>query len=154
MSNTIDERLKALGVELPTPTTPVANYVPFVLSGGQLFVSGQLPVIQGGEIFEGKVGADVDIETAQRAARACAINILAQVKAALGDLEKINRCLKVGGFVNTTPDFTSHPEVINGASNLLREILGDRGAHARFAVGCASLPRNVPVEVDAIFAVS
>ncbi|GAB4234375.1 MAG: RidA family protein [Methyloligellaceae bacterium] len=154
MSQTIDERLKAMGLELPSPAAPAANYVPYVLSNGQLFISGQLPLIEGGEAFEGTVGTDVDVETAKRAARACAINILAQAKAALGELERIERCLKVGGFVNSAPDFTAHPEVINGASDLLGEILGERGAHARFAVGCASLPRNVPVEVDALFAVT
>lgn len=153
MAETIEARLQSLGIELPVAAAPAANYVPYVLTGNQLFISGQLPVIAGGEQFAGKVGADVDTDTAQRAARACALNILAQVKDALGDLERIERCLRVGGFVNATPDFTDHPEVINGASNLLGEVLGERGKHARFAVGCGSLPRNVPVEVDATFAV-
>ncbi len=153
MTKSIDARLQELGIELPAAAAPAANYVPYVHSGSQLFISGQLPNIGGGEQFTGKVGADVDTETAQRAARACALNILAQAKAALGDLDRIERCLRLGGFVNATPDFTDHPEVINGASNLIVELLGDIGKHSRFAVGCGSLPRNVPVEVDATFAV-
>ncbi len=154
MAGSIENRLQELGIELPAAAAPAANYVPFVLSGNQLFISGQLPLIAGGEKFSGKLGADVDVETGQRAAHACALNILAQAREALGDLERLEQCLKLGGFVNATSDFTDHPEVINGASNLLADVLGDRGRHARFAVGCGSLPRNVPVEVDALFAVS
>ena len=154
MSDSIHDRLQKLGIELPEPAAPAANYVPFVRSGNQLFVSGQLPIIAGGETFAGKVGDTVDVATAQRAARACALNILAQVNQALGGLDAVERCLRVGGFVNAVPDFADHPEVVNGASNLIADVLGDKGKHARFAVGCASLPRNVPVEVDALFAVA
>jgi len=154
MPGSVENRLQELGIELPAAAAPAANYVPFVLSGNQLFISGQLPLIADGEKFSGKLGADVNVETGERAARACALNILAQAKDALGDLERIERCLKLGGFVNATDDFTDHPEVINGASNLLAEVLGEKGRHTRFAVGCGSLPRDVPVEVDALFAVS
>lgn len=153
MTGSIENRLKEMGIELPVAAAPAANYVPFHVSGGQLFVSGQLPIIAGGPDFKGKVGADIDLETAQNAARSCAINILAQAKAALGDLDRIAQCLKLGAFVNSTPDFTDHPEVVNGASNLLVEVLGDKGRHTRFAVGAGSLPRNVAVEIDALFAV-
>ncbi len=154
MSDSIHERLQELGIELPEPAAPAANYVPFVQSGNQLFISGQLPIIAGGETFTGKVGESVDVETAQRAARACALNILAQVNQALGSLDRVERCLRLGGFVNTVPDFADHPAVVNGASNLIADVLGDKGKHARFAVGCASLPFDVPVEVDALFAVA
>lgn len=153
MAETIESRLGKLGITLPAAAAPAANYAPYILSGNQLYISGQLPLIAGGETFSGKVGADVDVATAQRAARACALNILAQAKAAIDDLERIEQCLKLVGFVNAVPDFTDHPEVINGASDIIAEVLGDRGRHARAAVGCGSLPRNVPVEVDAIFAV-
>lgn len=154
MGETVEARLQEAGIELPAAAAPAANYVPYVMTGNQLFVSGQLPIIEGGESFTGKVGDDAGVETAQRAARACAINILAQAKSALGDLERIEQCIKLGGFVNAVPDFTDHPEVINGASNLMVDALGDKGRHARFAVGCGSLPRNVLVEVDAVFAVA
>lgn len=153
MTGSVENRLKEIGIELPVAAAPAANYVPFQISNGQLFVSGQLPLIAGGPDFKGKVGADVDVATAQQAARACAINILAQAKAALGDLDRISQCLKLGAFVNSVPDFTDHPEVVNGASDLLVEALGDKGRHARFAVGAGSLPRNVAVEIDAIFAI-
>lgn len=105
MTGTVENRLKEIGIELPVAAAPAANYVPFQISNGQLFVSGQLPLIAGGPDFKGKVGADVDVETAQKAARACAINILAQAKAALGDLDRISQCLKLGAFVNSVPDF-------------------------------------------------
>lgn len=154
MAESIDTRLKELGIELPAAAPPAANYVPYVVSGNQLFISGQLPLIAGGEKFVGKVGAEVDVETATRAARACALNVLAQAREALGNLDRIERCLRLGGFVNAAPDFTEHPEVINGASDLMAEVLGEKGSHARFAVGCASLPRNAPVEVDAMFAIA
>lgn len=154
MAGTVETRLRELGIELPSAAAPAANYVPFHVSGGQLFISGQLPIIAGGADFKGKVGAEIDLETAQQAARACAINILAQAKSALGDLDRIEQCLKLGGFVNAAPDFTNHPEVVNGASNLLVEVLGDKGRHTRFAVGAGSLPRNVAVEIDALFAVA
>lgn len=153
MSDTIEDRLKELGVSLPLPAAPAANYVPFILEGQQLYVSGQLPMGPSGIAFTGKLGADVSLEDGQSAAQACALNILAQAKAALGDLERIERCLKLGGFVASTADFTEHPAVINGASNFMVDVLGDKGRHTRFAVGCSSLPFNVPVEIDALFSV-
>lgn len=154
MAGTIEARLQELGIELPSAAAPAANYVPFHISGKQLFISGQLPIITGGPDFKGKLGQDMDVETAAKAAQACAINILAQVKSALGELDRIEQCLKLGGFVNCMPDFTDHPEVINGASNFLVEVLGDKGRHTRFAVGTSSLPRGVAVEIDALFAFS
>lgn len=154
MAGTIENRLKELGIELPDAAAPAANYIPFHLSNGLLYVSGQLPLLPGGPDFKGKVGADMDVETARQAARSCAINILAQAKSALGDLDRISQCLKLGGFVNATPEFTDHPEVVNGASDLMVETLGDKGRHTRFAVGAGSLPRGVAVEIDALLAVS
>jgi enamine deaminase RidA (YjgF/YER057c/UK114 family) len=151
---TIASRLEELGITLPTPAKPVANYVPYTMSGNMVFVSGQVPFGPEGLEYQGKVGADLTAEDGVAAARLCAINILAQVREALdGDLERVVRCLKLGGFVNAVPDFTDHPAVINGASNLMVEVLGDRGRHARFAVGAGSLPVGVAVEVDAIFEV-
>lgn len=153
MAGQIENRLNELGVELPTAAAPAANYVPTHIVGQQLFISGQLPLISGGPDYKGKVGAEVDLEMAQEAAKACAINILAQAKSALGDLDRIVQCLKLGGFVNSTPDFTDHPEVVNGASNFIVDVLGEKGRHTRFAVGVGSLPRNVTVEIDALFAI-
>ena len=148
----IESRLKDLGITLPTPAAPVANYLPYTISGNTIFVSGQVTIGPDGLEYQGKIGADLTVEDGVKAARLCAINILAQVKAALdGDLERISQCLKLGGFVNAVPDFTDHPAVINGASDLMVDVLGDRGRHARFAVGAGSLPLNVAVEVDAIF---
>ena len=154
MASSVEDRLQKLGIELPTAAAPAANYVPFHISNKQLFVSGQLPLIAGGPDFKGKVGRDVDLETAQQAARSCALNILAQANSALGDLDRIEQCLRLGGFVNSTPDFTDHPEVVNGASDFLVEVLGDKGRHTRFAIGVGSLPRGVAVEIDALFAIS
>lgn len=150
--STINQRLHELGITLPAPAAPAANYVPYQWAGNLLFVSGQVPVENGVDRFSGRVGEDISIEEGQKAARLCAINILAQVNAALnGDLERIQSCVKLGGFVNSAPGFSAHPLVINGASDFFVEVLGDRGRHARFAVGSVSLPRNVAVEVDAIF---
>ncbi|MBT3701746.1 MAG: RidA family protein, partial [Alphaproteobacteria bacterium] len=130
-------------------------YVPYVISGNLVYVSGQVPVVDGEVKFKGKVGDDVDVATAAQAARACALNIIAQVKAACdGDLDRVNRCIRLGGFINATADFTEQPQVINGASDLLVEIFGDAGRHARFAVGAGSLPLGVAVEIDAIFEIS
>jgi enamine deaminase RidA (YjgF/YER057c/UK114 family) len=151
---TIASRLEEMGITLPTPAKPVANYVAYTVSGNLVFISGQVPYGPDGLEYQGKVGADLTTEDGVAAARLCAINILAQLRAALdGDLERVVRCLKLGGFVNAVPDFADHPAVVNGASNLMVEVLGDRGRHARFAVGAASLPLNVAVEVDAIFEV-
>ncbi len=148
----IESRLTDLGITLPTPAAPVANYLPYTISGNTVFVSGQVTIGPDGLEYQGKIGADLTVDDGVKAARLCAINILAQVKAALdGDLERISQCLKLGGFVNAVPEFTDHPAVINGASDLMVDVLGDRGRHARFAVGAGSLPLNVAVEVDAIF---
>ncbi|MFO7476758.1 MAG: RidA family protein [Methyloceanibacter sp.] len=152
MAGEIEARLKALGLVLPEAKAPIGAYVPFLHLGAQLFISGQLP-ISAGKIIEGKVGAGLDLGEAQAAARACAINILAQAKAALRDLDRIVQLLRLNGFVNATPDFPDHPKVLNAASELMVEILGSKGLHTRIAVGCASLPLNAAVEIDAIFAV-
>ncbi len=152
MSGTIDARLEELGITLPNPAAPAANYVPFVVSGSQVFISGQVPIGPEGLMYQGKVGRDVSAEDAQLAARLCALNIIAQVKAACdGDLDRVVRCVKLGGFINGSPDFDQHPAVINGASDLIGEVFGDKGKHARFAVGAGNLPFNVAVEIDAIF---
>ena len=152
--STIDARLKDLGITLPTPAAPAANYVPFVRSGNLLFVSGQIPMGPNGIEFVCKLGADADIETGRAAARLCAINLIAQVKAATGDLEKLVRVVKLTGFVNSTLDFGDHPKVVNGASDLLVEVLGDRGRHSRSAVGVAGLPFGVAVEIEGIFEIA
>lgn len=152
MAGEIEARLKALGLVLPEAKAPIGAYVPFLHLGAQLFISGQLP-ISAGKIIEGKVGAGLDLGEAQAAARACAINILAQAKAALRDLDRIVQLLRLNGFVNATPDFPDHPKVLNAASELMVEILDNKGLHTRIAVGCASLPLNAAVEIDAIFAV-
>lgn len=152
MTGIVEARLSELQIELPAPATPAANYVPYTISVNQLFVSGQLPMGPDGLAYTGKLGADVDEEAGRAAARLCAINILAQAKAALGDLDRIEKCLKLGGFVNAVPDYSDHPKIINGASDLIVEVLGDKGRHARFAVGCGSLPLDAAVEVDAVIA--
>ena len=138
---TVDDRLAKLGIELPAPAKPAANYVPFVVSGKQVFVAGQIPV-RGGELqHTGRLGADVSLEQGQAAARLCALNIIAQLKeAAGGDLDRVTRIVKLGAFVACTPEFTDHPKVANGASDLLAEVFGEAGRHARFAVGAPSLP--------------
>lgn len=151
---TIDARLKALGIELPTPAAPAANYVPFVISGNLLFVSGQIPVGPKGIEFVGKLGLDADVETGWAAARLCAINLIAQVRAATGDLERLVRVVKLTGFVNSTLEFGDHPKVVNGASDLFVEVFGDRGRHARSAVGVAGLPFGVAVEIEGIFEIA
>ncbi|MBC2859927.1 RidA family protein [Stappia sp. 28M-7] len=153
MSGQIEARIAELGVTLPQAAAPAANYVPFVRTGNQLFISGQIPMGSDGIQFQGKLGAGTSIEDGQAAARLCAINLLAQAKAALGDLDKVVRLVKIVGFVNSTPDFSDQPKVMNGASDFLVEALGDRGRHARSAVGVAGLPFGVAVEVEAIFEV-
>ena len=154
MAGEIEARLEGLGIVLPAAAAPAANYVPFVLAGSLLFVSGQLPMGPQGLAYEGKLGADASLEDGQAAARLCAVNILAQAKKALGDLDRIVRCVRLGGWVNCTPDFTEHPKVVNGASDLMIEALGDKGRHARFAVGAPSLPFGAAVEVESIFEVA
>jgi enamine deaminase RidA (YjgF/YER057c/UK114 family) len=153
MPGEIEARLRALDLALPEAKAGLGTYVPFLHLDGQLFISGQLPMQEGQVVFTGKVGAGVDIEAGQKAARLCALNILAQAKAALGDLDRIVQLLRLNGFVNAAADFADHPKVLNGASDLMVEILGNKGRHTRIALGCASLPLNAAVEIDAIFAI-
>lgn len=153
MPGQIEARIAELGITLPQAAAPAANYVPFVRTGNQLFISGQIPMGPDGIQFRGKLGAGTSIEDGQAAARLCAINLLAQAKAALGDLDKVVRLVKIVGFVNSAPDFGDQPKVMNGASDFLVEALGDRGRHARSAVGVAGLPFGVAVEVEAVFEV-
>ncbi len=146
------EKLQELGYELPQAAAPAANYVPYVVSGNQLFVAGQIPFLNGEKMHTGRLGEDLTIEDGMNAARACALNILTQANAAVvGDWSRIKQLVKLGAFVNCTPDFTDHPKVVNGASDLMVEIMGTQGKHARFAVGAPSLPLGVAVEIDAIF---
>ena len=155
MAGTIDSRLAELGIELPEAAAPAANYVPYAISGNQLYVAGQVTVWNGEFKFIGRLGEALGVDEGYQAARLCALNIIAQVKAACGgDLDRVVRCVKLGGFVNSTPDFTDQPKVINGASDLMAEVFEDKGKHARFAVGAAVLPFGVAVEVDAIFEIS
>ncbi|MDO9415408.1 RidA family protein [Pararhizobium sp.] len=155
MSADIEMRIKELGIELPQAATPAANYVSFVISGSMLHISGQLPMENGKLAVTGHLGDNVDVATGQRAAELCAINILAQAKAALGgDLGRIRRIVKINGFVASVPTFVEQHLVINGASNLLVKILGDAGVHARAAVGMAALPLNAAVEIDAILEIA
>lgn len=148
--STPEQRLDALGIRLPKPMAAVANYVPFVISGSQLFVSGQVSVGPDG-VVTGRLGETMTLEQGQAAARLCGLNLLAQCQAATGDLSKIKRVVKLGGFVNAHPDFTDIPQVINGCSDVMVEVLGDAGRHARSAVASPVLPLGVAVEVDGIF---
>lgn len=151
MTHAIDARLAELGHTLPAAPAPAANYVPWVISGKQIFVSGQISQNAGG-LIKGKLGADLSTEQGAEAAQACALSLLAQCKAALGgDWSKLKRVVKLTGFVNCTPDFHDQPKVINGASDFLVTVLGDAGRHARSAVGTPSLPLGVAVEIEAIF---
>lgn len=150
-----DARLAALKIELPNPAAPAANYVPTVIAGNLLFVAGQITIFNGELRHLGKLGAGIDVETGKQAARLCGLNIISQARNALGgSLDRVKRCVKLGGFVNCTPDFIDHPQVVNGASDLMVEVFGDAGKHARFAVGAVSLPRGVSVEVDAVFEIA
>ena len=146
---TIDERLTQLGIQLPKAAAPVASYVPVVTVGQMAYVSGQLPFIDG-ELVTGRLGEDVDLELGMRAARACGLMILAQLKAALGSLDKVERIVKLGGFVNSAGSFTDQPKVVNGCSDLMVDVFGEAGKHARSAVGVPVLPLGAAVEVDAI----
>lgn len=149
----ITKNLAALGLTLPAAAAPAANYVPYVISGGHIYVAGQIPFLNGERMHIGKLGYDYTVEQGIEAAKACALNILAQVNAAIeGDWGRVERCVKLGAFVNCTPDFTDHPKVVNGASDLIVAVLGEAGKHARFAVGASSLPLGVAVEIDAVFA--
>ena len=152
MADTEHPRLAAADLDLPEPMQPVANYVPFVVVARHLFVAGQGPVEDGKIVCAGRLGAEVSLEEGYDAARLTGMNVLAQVSAALdGDFDRVVRVVKLGGFVNCTPDFVDHPKVINGASDLMVEVFGDAGRHARFAVGSTSLPFRTAVEVDGIF---
>lgn len=146
----IDDKLKALGLELPPAPAPVANYVPTVICGNLLFISGQISKRGDGNLLVGKLGDGVEVAAGREAARVCALNILAQAKAALGSLERVARIVKLTGFVNSVPAFTEHPAVVNGASDLLVDVLGEAGRHTRSAVGVAGLPLDAAVEVEAI----
>lgn len=155
MAGLIEKKLSGLGVTLPTPASPIANYVPFVRSGNILVVSGQVCFGNDGKlVVKGQLGAGVSVEDGQKAARACAINLLAQLKAALGDLDKVVRVMRLGGFINSSPGFTEGPKVMNGASDLMVEVFGDKGRHARTTVGVSALPADAAVEVEGLFEVS
>ena len=152
----VEKKLAELGVTLPTPAAPVANYVPFVRTGNLVVVSGQVCLGPDGKLADahkGKLGGEVSPEAGRDAARLCAINVLAQLKAAIGDLDKAVRCVRLGGFINATPTFAPLPGVMNGASDLMVAVLGDKGRHARTTVGVAELPFDAAVEVEAIFEV-
>lgn len=153
MTSAIDKRLAELGLVLPAAPAPVANYIPAVIVGELLFVSGQISRAGDGTTITGKLGGGVEIARGRDAARVCALNILAQAKAALGNLDRLARIVKLTGFVNATPDFVDHPQVVNGASDLLVEILGEKGRHTRSAVGVAGLPLDAAVEIEAIIAI-
>jgi len=154
MSGRIDARLRELGITLPTAAAPAANYVPFVLTGNQLWIAGQITFWDGKLKYCGKVGVDLSVEDGIAAARVCGLNILAQAKAALGDLDRVVRVVKLGGFVNAPGDFKDHPKIINGASDLIVDVFGEAGKHARAAVGASGLPLDSAVEVDAVMEVA
>jgi enamine deaminase RidA (YjgF/YER057c/UK114 family) len=149
----IDQRLAELGITLPLPAAPVAAYVPAVDHSGHLHISGQISFAEDGSLIKGRLGEDMDLEAGQEAARRCGIMLLAQMKSALGSLDRVARVVKLGVFVNSAPSFTDQPKVANGASELMQDVFGEVGRHARSAVGVAVLPLGVAVEVDAIVAV-
>ena len=152
-SNLIEQKIESLGIKLPTPPTPAGSYVPAVRTGNLVYISGQIPMENGKVVFTGKV-SDENLETAQKSAKMCAINILAQIKRELEDLDKVSKIVRLSGFVNSVPGFSQHPKVINPASNLFFEIFGEKGKHSRIAVGVASLPLDSMTEIDAIVEVS
>lgn len=154
MPGSIEARLKKLGIDLPQAAAAVANYVPVVITGNQAYIAGQVTIWNGEFRHQGQLGREIKVEEGQQAARLCALNILSQLRAALGDLDRIKRCVKLNVFVNSTPDFTDQPSVANGASDLMVTVLGEAGKHARSAVGVAQLPRGVAVEVDAVFEIT
>jgi enamine deaminase RidA (YjgF/YER057c/UK114 family) len=155
MAGRVDGRLTELGIVLPQPAAPAANYVPFVVTGNLVFVSGQVTFGPNGIEFVGKLGREFSVEEGQAAARLCAVNLLAQLKVACGgDLDRVKRCVKLGVFVNCTDDFKDQPKVANGASDLIVAVLGDGGRHARAAVGSSSLPLGVAVEIDGVFEIA
>jgi enamine deaminase RidA (YjgF/YER057c/UK114 family) len=150
----IDKRLAELGINLPEAAKPLANYVPWVRTGNLVFISGQGPIEGGKVLYPGTLGKDISLEDGAKSARLCAINVLAQIKDAVGgDLDKVKRVVKLVGFVNATADFKDHPKVINGASDLMVEVFGDKGRHARSAVASPSLPMGISTEVEAIIEV-
>ena len=151
MAGKIESRLQELGIVLPEAVAALANYVPWVQSGNNVWIAGQVPLVDGELQHIGKVGSGIEMDEAQAAARICGLNIIAQVKAACGgDLDRVVRCLKVGGYVNAVADFGRHPEVVNGASELMAAVLGEAGVHARVAVGASSLPLDAAVELEVI----
>ena len=155
MAGSVEKKLVELGILLPTPTAPVANYVGFVRTGNLLVVSGQLCLDGEGKLVaKGKLGAGVSVEDGQKAARTCAVNLLAQIKAALGDLDKVTRVVRLGGFINADPNFLDGPKVMNGASDLMVTAFADKGRHARTTVGVAALPLDAAVEVEGLFEVA
>ena len=150
----VEDRLNAMGLSLPDAPAPVANYVPYVISGSLVFVSGQVSLTADG-LIAGCVGKDLSVDDGKEAARACALNLIAQVKAACsGDLDRVRRVVKLGGFVNAPADFADHPTVVNGASDLMVAVFGDAGKHARAAVAAPSLPMGAAVEIDGVFEIS
>lgn len=152
----IERKLEELGVALPTPAAPVANYVPYVRTGTLVVISGQIclgPDGKLGEAHKGKLGAEISMEAGQEAARLCAINLLAQLKSAVGDLDAVVRCVRLGGFINAVPTFAPLPAVMNGASDFMVAVLGDKGRHARTTIGVAELPMDAAVEVEGMFEV-
>lgn len=153
MTDTVDARLATLGIALPDAPNPVANYVPSTLTGNLLFISGQISKAADGSIAKGRLGGGLTVEEGRQAARLCALNILAQARAALGSLDRIGQVVRLTGFVNAAPEFTDHPQVLNGASDLMVEVLGEQGRHTRVAVGVSSLPLGCAVEVDAVILV-
>jgi enamine deaminase RidA (YjgF/YER057c/UK114 family) len=154
MPGKYDARLQELGIELPQASAPAANYVPFVRTGNLLFVAGQVTVWNGERRFVGKLGRELDVAQGQQAARLCGLNLIAQLRRALdGDLDRLVRVVRLGGFVNSMPDFLEQPKVVNGASDLFVEVFGEAGKHARTAVGTNVLPFDIAVEVDAVFEV-
>jgi enamine deaminase RidA (YjgF/YER057c/UK114 family) len=155
MAGTVEKKLEALGITLPTPASPIANYVAFVRSGNTVVVSGQLCFGADGKLAaKGQLGGGVSIEEGQKAARACAINLLAQLKTAVGDLDKVTRVVRLGGFINSAAGFADGPKVMNGASDLMVEVFGDKGRHARSTVGVSALPLEAAVEVEGLFEVA
>ena len=155
MTGKIDSRLAELGIELPTPPAPVASYVPYVVAGNLVYISGQVTMAEGGLKYVGVVGKGLSLEDGKAAARLCAINVLAQLKAATGgNLDRVRRGVRLGVYVTAAAEYTQHPEVANGASDLIQEVFGEAGRHSRAAVGAGSLPRNVAVEVEAVFEIA
>ena len=154
MAGAVEKKLSELGIALGEPAAPVANYVPFVRTGNLLMVSGQICLEDGKLVAKGQLGGGVSIEDGQKAARACAVNLLAQVKAALGDLDKVVRVVRLGGFINSAPGFVDGPKVMNGASDLMVAAFGEKGKHARTTVGVSALPLDAAVEVEGLFEVS